>query len=382
MPLLYNKIGDAMENNTNGMINGQVPFPYSLQQNSMPNYNQPVANLGQQQVSSRQDTFQDQSNQLYDYTGLSILKMYGEDLTAKEYITNPAIARDEEISKAIMILLTPEKSTLLVGKAGIGKTSIVEGIAYRIIRGEVPERLKGYRVIKVNSAALVGKVQYQGKEEMIISLLVEELKKADRIILFIDEIHTLIGSKDGGPMDLANILKPAIDRGVVKIIGATTDIEYNTYVVRDRAFLRRFDRVDVREQDIPTTVEVLMKSLPKIEYQTGIKFQYNEYVTKLLVESIVEATSEFKRVYGLGAMYPDISFSVLTAAFSQALYQNKPAVTLIDVYNAIKNSKRIYPDSRVKELALFREKFKDLAREEQVFLPDVTVEEIQDPQEF
>lgn len=382
MPLLYNKIGDAMENNTNGMINGQVPFPYSLQQNSMPNYNQSVANLGQQQVSSRQDTFQDQSNQLYDYTGLSILKMYGEDLTAKEYITNPAIARDEEISKAIMILLTPEKSTLLVGKAGIGKTSIVEGIAYRIIHGEVPERLKGYRVIKVNSAALVGKVQYQGKEEMIISLLVEELKKADRIILFIDEIHTLIGSKDGGPMDLANILKPAIDRGVVKIIGATTDIEYNTYVVRDRAFLRRFDRVDVREQDIPTTVEVLMKSLPKIEYQTGIKFQYNEYVTKLLVESIVEATSEFKRVYGLGAMYPDISFSVLTAAFSQALYQNKPAVTLIDVYNAIKNSKRIYPDSRVKELALFREKFKDLAREEQVFLPDVTVEEIQDPQEF
>ncbi len=320
--------------------------------------------------------------QLYDYTGLSILKMYGEDLTAKEYITNPAIRREEEIGKMTMILLTPEKSALLVGKAGIGKTSIVEGLSYRIIRGEVPERLKGYRVIKVNSAALIGKVQYQGKEEMIISLLVEELKHMDKVILFIDEIHTLIGSKEGGPMDLANILKPAIDRGMVKIIGATTDIEYNTYIVRDRAFLRRFDRVDVFEQDIPTTIEVLFQTLPKIERQTGIKFKYNEYVTRLLIESIVEATSEFKRVYGLGAMYPDVSFSVLTAAFSQALYQDKKEVTLIDVYNAIKNSKRIYPDSRVKELEAFREKFKDMAREENVELPIVQVADLDDPEQF
>ncbi len=333
-------------------------------------------------IGDNMENNQESSRPLYDYTGLSILKMYGEDLTAKEYITNPAIRREEEIGKMTMILLTPDKSALLIGKAGIGKTSIVEGLAYRIIRGEVPERLKGYRVVKVNSASLVGKVQYQGKEEMVISLLVEELKRMDKIILFIDEIHTLIGSKDGGPMDLANILKPAIDRGMVKLIGATTDIEYNTYIVRDRAFLRRFDRVDVEEQDIPTTIEVLMQTLPRIEKQTGIKFKYNEYVTRLLVESIVEATSEFKRVYGLGAMYPDISFSVLSAAFSQALYQDKPAVTLIDVYNAIKNSKRIYPDSRVKELAAFREKFKDMAAEEQVELPVVAVGELDDPEQF
>jgi ATP-dependent Clp protease ATP-binding subunit ClpA len=281
-----------------------------------------------------------------------------------------------------MILLTPEKSTLLVGKAGIGKTSIVEGIAYRINQGDVPERLKGYRVVKVNSAALVGKVQHAGKEEMIISLLVEELKNQEKMILFIDEIHTLIGSKDGGPMDLANILKPAIDRGAIKIIGATTDLEYNIYVVRDRAFLRRFDKVDVIEQDAATTIEVLMKSLPKIEFQTGIKFKYNEYITRLLVESIVEATSEFKRVYGLGAMYPDISFSVLTGAFSQALYQNKEYVEMLDVYNAIMNSKRIYPDSRVKELAAFREKFANIAEEENVELRVVTFDELRDPEEF
>ena len=125
-----------------------------------------------------------------------------------------------------------------------------------------------------------------------------------------------------------------------------------------------------------------MKTLPKIEYQTGIKFKYNEYITQLLIESIVDATSEFKRVYGLGAMYPDISFSVLTAAFSNALYNNRSAVEMIDVYNAIKNSKRIYPDSRIKELEKFREKFKELAQEENIVLPIVNIEEIKDPDEY
>ena len=331
-----------------------------------------------QEVKSQNDSVKS----TIDYTNLSILKIYGEDLTAKEYITNPAIERDEELERMTIILLTPEKSALLIGKAGIGKTSIVEGLAYRIINNTIPDRLKGYRVIKINSSSLLGKVQYEGREELIITVLMEELKHEEKLILFIDEIHTLIGSKDGGPMDLANILKPAIDRGVVKLIGATTDLEYNTYVVRDRAFLRRFDRVDVAEQDIPTTIKVLMKSLPKIEYQTGIKFKYNEYITQLLVESIVEATSEYKRVYGLGAMYPDIAFSVLTSAFSHALFQNKSAVEMIDVYNAIKNSKRIYPDSRIKELDKFREKFKELAAEENVILPLVTIEEIQGPEDI
>ena len=125
-----------------------------------------------------------------------------------------------------------------------------------------------------------------------------------------------------------------------------------------------------------------MGSLPKIEAQTGIKFKYNEYVTRMLIESIVSATSEFKRVYGLGAMYPDICFSVLTAAFSQALFQNKPTVNVEDVYNAIKTSKRIYPDSIVKELALFREKFKDVCAEEGINLPIVTENDLQKVEEF
>ena len=296
-------------------------------------------------------------------------------MTAKTYVTDPSIARDEELKKLMMILLTPEKSGLLVGKAGVGKTSIVEGLSYRILNNAVPLALQGYRVIKINSSSLLGRIMYNGRDEMVITLLVEELKRVTKTILFIDEVHTLIGNSETS-MDLANILKPAIDRGAIKLIGATTDIEYNTYVVRDRAFLRRFEKIDILEPSIPTTVEILFRSLPKIEASTGIKFKYNEYVIKMLLEAIVNATSEYKRVYGLGAMYPDISFSVLTAAFSQALFQNRQFVTAEDVYNAIKTSKRIYPDSIIRELNLFREKFKDVVAQDGITLPVVNINEI------
>ncbi len=305
----------------------------------------------------------------------SVLKNYGEDLTIKKYLSDPSIARDNELKKLMMVLLTPEKSALLVGPAGVGKTSIVEGLAYRILNNVVPVALQGYKVIKLNSSSLVGKINYNGREQLIVTLLVEELMKIDKVIVFIDEIHTLIGNGSNS-MDLANILKPAIDRGAVKLIGATTDAEYNAYVIRDRAFLRRFERIDILEPDQKTTVEILYKSLPKIEGKTGIKFKYNEYVTKMLLESIVSATSEYKRVYGLSAMYPDIAFSVLTAAFSEALFQNRQFVTVLDVYNAIKESKRIYPDSIIRELDLFREKFKDVTSLDGITLPIVSINEI------
>ena len=309
---------------------------------------------------------------------ISIIEMYGEDLTNKVYFTNPAIARESEIKKLVVVLLTPEKSGLLVGKPGIGKTAIVEGLAYLIQRHEVPDALMGYRIIKINSTSLTGKIVKSDKEEMVISILMREIKNMTKTILFIDEVHTLIGAKSAGPMDLANILKPALDRGDIKAIGATTTIEYETYIVRDRAFLRRFDKIDVSEPDDKTTVKILLGTIPKIEKQTGIKFKYNGYVVELLMESIVSATSEYKRVYGLSAMYPDVAFSILTQAFSLALFDNKKEVDIRDVYFAIKTSKRIYPDSIVKELESFRKKFVDFCEEENITLPIVTIEEVAD----
>lgn len=312
----------------------------------------------------------------------SVINTYGENLTKKEYVTNPAIAREDEIKKLILVLLTPEKSGLLVGKAGIGKTAIVEGLAYLIQKNEVPVALQNYQIIKINSTSLLGKVTINGREELVISLLMEELKQMTKTILFIDEIHTLMGSSKENPMDLANILKPGLDRGDIKVIGATTTEEYETYVIRDRAFLRRFERIEVLEPTEEVTVQILLGTIPKIEKQTGCIFVGNDYLKELLVQSIVSATSEFKRVYGLSAMYPDVAFSVLQASFSNALFENRNVVSIIDVYNAIKTSKRIYPDSIIKELDAFREKFKKYTDELGIVLPVVSIDEVKGASDY
>lgn len=312
----------------------------------------------------------------------SVINAYGEDLTKKQYITNPAIAREEEIKKLMLVLLTPDKSGLLVGKAGIGKTAIVEGLAYLIQRNEVPTALQNYRIIKLNSTSLLGKVTSNGREQLVISILMEELKQMTKTILFIDEIHTLMGGSSENPMDLANILKPGLDRGDIKAIGATTTEEYETYVIRDRAFLRRFERIEVLEPTEEVTKQILLGTIPKIEKQTGCNFINNEYLKELLVESIVTATSEFKRVYGLSAMYPDVAFSVLQASFSNALFENRGEVTIKDVYNAIKISKRIYPDSIIKELDAFREKYKKYTDELGIVLPVVSIDEIKGESDY
>ena len=294
-----------------------------------------------------------------DYTNISVIKMYGEDLTAKTYITNPAIARDDEIAKMTIILLTPEKSALLVGKPGIGKTSIVEGLAYRIINNTVPDRLKGYRVIKINSSSLLGKVNYNGKEEMIITILVEELKNMEKTILFIDEIHTLIGNDAAGALDLANMFKEGLSRGTIKMIGATTTYEYEKYIMRDKAFLRRFEKVDVEEPTMDMTVEILMKTLPKLEKQTGVILPYTDFINEKIMKFIVNMTSEFKRVYEISSRYPDIALVILRQCFSNAIYENRRTINFKNIYDAIRTTKAVYPDVISKELISFKEIFKD-----------------------
>ena len=161
-------------------------------------------------------------NNIKDHPSYKVLIEYGENLTDKEYITNPAIGRDNEMKQLIVILLTPEKSGILVGKPGIGKTAIVEGLSYKIQRGEVPDALKGYTIFKLNSAALTGIIP--GTQELKVQHVVSHLKNLDKVMVFIDEIHTLIGNGEN-TMDFANIFKPVIDRGTIKIIGATTSDE-------------------------------------------------------------------------------------------------------------------------------------------------------------
>ena len=284
---------------------------------------------------------------------MSILSRYADEMTATQYITDPAIARDKEIKDLILVLLTPEKSGLLVGKPGIGKTAIVEGLAYRIQRRMVPNVLMGYRIFRINTAALLGN-DTDGSNRVL--KLVQELNIMDRVILFIDEIHTLIGD---GRLDLANMFKEGLSRGSIKIIGATTTYEYEHFILRDKAFMRRFDKVDVEEPTEEMCVEILMKTLPKIEYQTGVRLNYTEYQRENICKFIVSMTSEYKRVYEISSRYPDIALVLLRQAFSNAIYENRQMVGFKNIYDAIRTTKVVYPDVIKKELVKFMEVFKD-----------------------
>ena len=286
----------------------------------------------------------------------SILEKYGENLTANKYIVNPAIARDKELKELVMVLLTPEKSACLVGKPGIGKTAIVEGLAYRMQLGDMPNALKGYSVYKISTPSLVGTTDGENK----VMALVNELKTRDKVIIFIDEIHMLMGANTtNGPMDMANMFKEGLSRGTVKLIGATTVDEYERYIMRDKAFMRRFERIDVSEPTQEMCTEILLRSVPKIEVQTGVKLNYTDFIKEKIMKFIVNMTSEYKRVYEISSRYPDISLTVLRQAFSAALFDNSSEVKFKHIYEAIKNTKAVYPDVIKKELKVFKEDFEE-----------------------
>ena len=285
----------------------------------------------------------------------SILERFSDNLTDVTYITNPAVARDEEIKKLILVLLTPEKSAVLVGKPGIGKTAIVEGLAYRIQKGDIPEALQGYTIYRVNTSALINT---NGEENRVLQL-VEELKQKEKVILFIDEIHTLIGNDAQGALDLANMFKEGLSRGSIKMIGATTTYEYERYIMRDKAFLRRFEKVDVSEPTEEMTVQILMQTLPKLEKQTGVVLPYTDFINEKIMKFIVNMTTEFKRVYEISSRYPDIALVILRQCFSNAIYENRRTINFKNIYDAVKTTKAVYPDVIAKELVVFKETFKD-----------------------
>ncbi len=292
---------------------------------------------------------------------ISILARYGEDFCSKDYITNPAIGRTEEIKQLMLVLLTPEKSAILVGKPGIGKTSIVEGLAYQLQRNNVPDALKGYCIVSIKTTSLLGTLP---NGETRLQTMIDELKELDKIILFMDEIHMLMGATNESSLDFANMFKESLGRGSIKMIGATTNDEYERYVLRDKAFVRRFQRIDVEEPSREQTIKILMGTLPKIEKNTGAKLKYSDYVQSEIMAFIVDITTEYKRVYGIGSRYPDICLTLLTQAFSQAIFENRKEVNIFDIRKAIQNSKNIYPDVIRKELINFDHKFTNLIQEE------------------
>lgn len=293
---------------------------------------------------------------------ISIIDRYGDNFTSKEYVTNPAIERDEEIKKLILVLLTPDKSAILTGLPGIGKTAIVEGLAYQIQQNNVPDALKGYTIIKIDTQALLGETI---SGDTRIQSLVEELKTKEKYILFIDEIHTLINTNTDSSLDLANMLKTGLGRGDIKVVGATTTFEYEKYVLRDKAFTRRFQRIDIAEPTKEQTVKIMLGTVKKIEKQTGARLAYSNFIKEQIMEFIVNINTEYNRVYETAGRYPDVALAMLGQAFSEALFDNKDIVTIEHIEKAVLNSKAIYEDVIKKGVQELRTRFKELFTQEE-----------------
>lgn len=293
----------------------------------------------------------------------SVIDRYGDNFTNKNYITNPAIGRDEEIKNLILVLLTPDKSVILTGKPGIGKTAIVEGLAYKIINDDVPDALKGYTVVKIDVQSLMGTVKDTGDTR--IQTLIDEIKNQEKFILFIDEIHTLVNSTSESSLDFANMFKTGLGRGDIKVVGATTTAEYERYILRDKAFARRFTRIEVEEPNREHTIKILIGTLPKIEANANAKLAYTPYIQEKIMTFIVDLTKEYNRVYEVSGRYPDVPLTMLAQAFSEAVFENKSIVTIEHIEKAIINSKAIYPDVIKKGVEDLRIEFKDLFDQEE-----------------
>ena len=212
------------------------------------------------------------------------LDKFGKDLVelARKGKLDPIIGRDNEIRRAIQILSRRNKNNpILIGEPGVGKTAIAEGIAQRILKGDVPENLKDKTIFSLDMGALVAGAKYRGEFEERLKVVLEEIEKSEgRIILFIDEVHNIVGAgKTEGSMDAGNLLKPMLARGEIKVIGATTIDEYRKYIEKDAALERRFQPVMVDEPTVEDTISILRGLKEKFEIFHGIRITDNAIVT-------------------------------------------------------------------------------------------------------
>lgn len=306
----------------------------------------------------------------------SALSKYSTDLNrqAKEGKIDPLIGRDSEVERTIQILCRRRKNNpLLVGEAGVGKTAIAEGLAYRIVNEDVPEVIANSTVYSLDLGGLLAGTKYRGDFEKRLKAILKELSKDEDAILFIDEIHTIIGAgaASGGVMDASNLLKPKLSSGELRCIGSTTYQEYQGIFEKDRALARRFQKVDVVEPSVSDTTKILQ----------GLKSRYEEHHSVRFTQKALQAAAELSAKYINERHLPDKAIDVMDeAGASQRLLpvsKRKKTINVGDIEQIIAKMARI-PEKSVS--ASDREALKHLSRDLKmmVFGQDKAIETLTD----
>ena len=293
------------------------------------------------------------------YNSTPTLNQFGEDLTqkAEEGKLDPVIGRKEEIERVIQILSRRTKNNpCLIGEPGVGKTAAVEGLAQKIISGDVPEILKDKRVVTLDISGMIAGSKYRGDFEERIKKALDEVKKAGDIILFIDEIHTIVGAGAAeGAMDAANILKPLLARGEIQLIGATTLNEYRKYIEKDAALERRFSPVTVNEPSEKDTVKILKGIRDKYEAHHGVK----------ITDEAIEAAVKMSERYINDRFLPDKAIDLIDEAASRAklkTYTEPDSLKKIteEIEEVEKNKDEAVHMQKFEKAAALRDKQKEL----------------------